>query len=519
LRFDLKIFEPANTSFEHPENTIVDVGYYRIINLNFNNSRLKKWNEFLNIYNDYNVYPSPELDFLKDEGVEFEIIEGCWGDILDFDFSPELMEGKDEEGIRFYCKYVGRMFCNNLTSSFYMKAEEDFISHLSNELEYDNMKVYNNEARIIHDKQHNYHLSHISGFITSYMRLNVLEQLYEFEVEDIVKIVVDGIYFKEKEVELKNCFVYEEKEITYNIASRTYISNHKDYEYENGDRLKLGEWRENNKIELHLGSGGSGKTHQQIYDKGFINPCFYAPSWKLTRNKQKECGIYCNTIAKISSTDPSVFGRQRKFVNVLIVDEVSMMTEKEKQQIISNFRNCKIIFCGDIGFQLPPIGDEQVFQTKGMSIIQHNKNYRVKCDKLLKLLTDCREMMEYGIPIKGSVMKECETIKENEMEYDYIKDMILSSTHNKKDAYTEKYKDLEKYYITKSDRVYGRGEICLEKPNTENCKIQHSYTIHSIQGETAYGNLFIDMEKVYDCRMIYTAISRARYIHQIKLVV
>ena len=64
-------------------------------------------------------------------------------------------------------------------------------------------------------------------------------------------------------------------------------------------------------------------------------------SWMFVRNKQKETGVYSNTIAKITSDDPIVISNQRKFVSTLIIDEVSMMTEKDKQKSLKIFRSVK----------------------------------------------------------------------------------------------------------------------------------------------------------------------------------
>ena len=49
------------------------------------------------------------------------------------------------------------------------------------------------------------------------------------------------------------------------------------------------------------------------------------------------------------------------------------------------------------------------------------------------------------------------------MDNNHTADMIITGTHKTKDFYTDKYKHLDKYYITKSDRVLGSGEIYLEK--------------------------------------------------------
>lgn len=490
-------------------NKIVDVGYYQIKNLKLT-GRVEKWNKILNCYND-NVWPSSDLEMLIKEGCSFDIVAGSWGANIDLplDKYEDIINLKDENDIRYYCKYIGSMFCKNLTKSFYMKANNDFINHLQNEIDAD-FSVFNDELKVSYNKQSNYHLSHICGFITSYMRLNMLEQLFEFEPEDICKIVVDGIYHTKKDVELKNCFRVEEKEMTMNIAGDSYISNNKLTQ-----TFNVGKFKEHNLIEVHRGVGGGGKTHNNLIDIGNVGLQYFAPSWKLARNKEKEYGIRCNTTAKITSSDPNVWGIIKKTTKVLLVDECSMLSNEEKEIIIKNFEGCKILFCGDMGYQLPNFTGTP-FNINNMKVIDYETNYRVKCDKLAVILKEIRRMIKLGINPREYVLSNFKIV--TEMNYNYLEDMILCSTHINKDKYTEQYKHLNKYYITKSDRIYGRGEIYYEKPNTNDCEIRHAYTIHSIQGETAKGQIFIEMSKMYNPQMIYTAISRAQYHNQINII-
>lgn len=490
-------------------NKIVDIGYYQIKNLKLT-GRVEKWNKILNCYND-NVWPSSDLEMLLKEGCSFDIVAGSWGSSFDLplDKYEDIINLKDENDIRYYCKYVGSMFCQNLTKSFYMKANNEFINHLQNEIDAD-FSVFNDEVKVTYNKQTNYHLSHICGFITSYMRLNMLEQLFEFEPEDICKIVVDGIYHTKKDVELKNCFRVEEKIMTMNIAGDSYISNNKLTQ-----TFNVGKFKEHNLIEVHRGVGGGGKTHNNLIDIGNVGLQYFAPSWKLARNKEKEYGIRCNTTAKITSTDPNVWGIIKKTTKVLLVDECSMLSNEEKEIIIKNFEGCKILFCGDMGYQLPNFTGTP-FNINNMKVIDYETNYRVKCDKLAVILKEIRRMIKLGINPREYVLSNFKIV--TEMNYNYLEDMILCSTHINKDKYTEQYKHLNKYYITKSDRIYGKGEIYYEKPNTNDCEIRHAYTIHSIQGETAKGQIFIEMTKMYNPQMIYTAISRAQYHNQINII-
>ena len=98
-----------------------------------------------------------------------------------------------------------------------------------------------------------------------------------------------------------------------------------------------------------------------------------------------------------------------------------------------------------------------------------------------------------------------------------VEDMILTRTHVLKDAYTEAYKHLQKYYVINTDRKYCKGQIVIGH-QPENSVLQHAFTVHSIQGETADNNLFIEIEKMYDEKALYTAVSRARRWEQIKII-
>jgi ATP-dependent exoDNAse (exonuclease V) alpha subunit len=270
-------------------------------------------------------------------------------------------------------------------------------------------------------------------------------------------------------------------------------------------------------VELHTGAGGCGKTHYNLTDKGLVGVNFYAPTWKLARSKQKEYNCRATTIAKISTLDVNVFGSQYRYANVLVVDEVSMMDEETKQQILKNMKGCKIIFCGDIGYQLPPFDPNKPVKEfkKDIVEIKHKVNHRVECEKLATILSTCRKMMDEKKYIINYVLENCADV---ERSYNHLTDMILATTHTVKDEYTEKYKDKLKLVITKSDEAYGRGEVYYNIPNTEHYENRHGYTVHSIQGETMKGNIFIDMRGVYDNRMIYTMISRAKRLDQIVIL-
>tara|TARA_R110002153_G_scaffold21254_1_gene71121 strand:- start:731 stop:3961 length:3231 start_codon:yes stop_codon:yes gene_type:complete len=502
-------------------NKIVDVGYYRIENIRFQNAtkRLKDYNDVMKIYNN-NVYPSPELEFLKANGVEFDIIEGCWGTKFDFEFDEHMLNTKDND-IKYYCKYVGTMFYYSEFNSFFMNCDETLAEHITYSSDYD-MVSFNQEekeVKVSYKKQHNNHLSHVCGFITSYMRMNVLEQLLSIEIDDVIRVCVDGIYLY-GDYKTLNCFRDKPELIKQNDPSDSYISN---------NVCEIAKcktpFRSHNKKELHKGVGGSGKTHLNINDEGLIRKLFVAPSWKLSRSKNKECGIKNQVWANIISDDPEKINYINQNFNVLIIDEISMMSNETKKKIFYMYPSMKIIMCGDPKYQLPSFTEGTTpFKCVGFdNIIKYDKNRRCKCPDLQQILTFCRDNIEleglYHI-VKPMIKQK---ISKDNMKQMYKKeDLILCRSNKKKNLYTEMFDEIEKFYILKTDRNYCKGEIVFDKPDDNyklgvDYEIRHGFTTHSIQGETAKHNLFID-DAHMEATAIYTALSRAEYLKNIYIV-
>ena len=502
-------------------NEIVDIGYYRIENIRFKNAnpRLKQYNDVMKIYND-NVYPSPELVFLIANGVEFDIIEGCWGKSFNFEFDENMLNTKDND-IKYYCKYVGNMFYYSEYNSFFMNCDEKLAKHITYSSQYD-MVSFNqeeHEVKVSYKKQHNNHLSHVCGFITSYMRMNVMEQLLSIEVNDVIRVCVDGIYLY-GDYKTLNCFRDKPELIKQNEPSESYISN-------NICEIEKCEtpYRPHHLKELHKGVGGSGKTHLNIYDKGLIRKLFVAPSWKLSRSKNIECGIKNQVWANLISDDPEKTNYINENFNVLIIDEISMMSDEIKKKIFYLYPSMKIIMCGDPKYQLPSFEKGTTpFKCEGFSnTIIYTINRRCKCPELQEILTFCRDNIE----LEGlyHVVKQMikQRIGSELMKEKYQKeDLILCRSNKKKNIYTEMFNDVEKFYILKTDRNYCKGQIVFDKPNDKyklgvDYEIRHGFTTHSIQGETAKNNLYID-NAYMEATAIYTALSRAEYLKNIYIV-
>jgi hypothetical protein len=509
---------------------IVDLGYYTIINIQLV-GQPKLINDRFKLFKNGNVYPSPVLDWLKDNGCSFDIIEGCWGTNLNFNMNDEEWITKEKideySSVSWYAKYVGSMYHESNTKSFYMINDKEYIqnilSYVDIEHQYYETDDNNGEIRFKYPKGYNNHLSHISGFVLGYTLLNLLEQLMIMDLNDVIRVVVDGIYHY-NEYPNMNIFRNEDKEIKQNVGNYTLISN---YTIEREWNCEA-EYKEHYGKELHTGPGGTGKTTKQCTDKGLIKVLFVAPSWKLARNKKEELGVDCQVWNNILTADPNVWGSIIRNYNVLVIDEVSMMNNYDKELIFERYSTCKIIMCGDIGFQLPGFSTGknkfEEFKIEGFDNIENHKtNYRVQDKELLFKLNKIRTFMEYDkhYMVKDYVLNNFTKWEKNKP-FDYnVKDMILVGTNKEKDIYTEQFKHLEKYYVKNNTKSYSNGQILYEKPNEKGVdyKIRHAYTTHSIQGETAYNNLYIDMTDMRNSKMIYTALSRARFMEQIILIV
>jgi hypothetical protein len=306
---------------------------------------------------------------------------------------------------------------------------------------------------------------------------------------------------------------------------------------------------------------------------------FIAPSWKLSSDKAKEFpSLSANNVLHNLVNQPYSKEIINKY-NVIIIDEASMITEFEKQFIMRNSMS-KLIFCGDILYQLPPIitdltriqyikkletemkeydvllngnlSNEPLEQPDRRDLVERQlkvcqyindnidtymnemnsngfnnvveltKNYRYGDDKVLsETIRYVRRMIDENKgfnQVLDKIKNEFECIDIEQLKDRYNKEqIILCSEHIYKDYYTLMFKDIEKYRVKTNTRDYKNGEIVYDKMN--GAELQHGYTIHSVQGITYTDTIYIDIRKQKSLRMIQTALGRARKNSQIKFII
>lgn len=251
---------------------------------------------------------------------------------------------------------------------------------------------------------------------------------------------------------------------------------------------------------------------------------YIPPSWKLARNKQKEFKERYGKYLHVTVHDRLLRNHGNLDIfsqfDIGVLDETSMFTQKQWDYINKHWKG-QLVVLGDNGYQLPPINEEPEMTLEGFdNVVTMKKNYRFKCDNLKMIAKDLRDCIKHQKEFNFNKYKHLtNNISFHDVKDLYKKeDLILVSQHWVNDEYNKVFKDIEKYKVTKNSTKHKNGEIVYEKVKGVDMELRHGYTVHSIQGETHRGRLFIDMNDINSLRMLYTAISRATRLQDIYFV-
>ena len=577
------------------------VGLYYIDNIDFSNAddKFVFYNNNMNWFINKNIYTDAELRFLKDMKVSFIVKYGAYGIKTDFQFNEDMIKGKERIGlikkpsryngdldtfeeekeidlkISFYAKFIGKCYSAYDHKIIYMQGDANYFRKMRDE----NNKIFYDyalqEATIFYPRKRVIHYKHITAQVLAYQRLNIMEQIMKMDETKLLRVCVDGIYYEDHEFEMSDIYQDKTSEMTFNNSpSVDYLSNiFKDKDKCSVSGIKFGPKRTFIQKLCVIGGGGNGKSTREFMDHGHTNVLYLAPSWKLSAKVLEELANKETPIQLNDRIDVNVYHRflymdfeynLQKRYNVILCDEASQLTEKQKK-IIFNIPNKKVIFLGDIGYQLEPVIDykelkkyhiKKKIQTdyldwlktdghfemnlKGFDKVEElTTDYRASCDKLKDMKRKLRQFIIKQKYAKKEIRNEItqqaleyvrSIIQKGDPEELYKRtDMILSSTHNKIKSYNQMFSHLEKYLVKSNSRLYKNGQIVYDKPQgvkimkykDTDIDVNHCYTIHAIQGETLGHNdkLFIDFDNMFSgVRMIYTAISRARRLDQIYLI-
>ena len=517
-------------------NRLEGLGYYLIGSIDWTHAdkKIKHIQRTFKVWSGKNIYSSVELEYLIHYGATFKIKGGCWGMRIDFKFNDDML--KKDTGIPNYSLWTGMKASREEYDYYYTKSyNEKFVADLkhSNPTCKINYFKDRDEVQFGIKKENVRHLTQVSGFIYAYQRIGLLEQLREMDIDKVIRINVDGIRYENHAFEIKPTFRYELEPklngLIMNERENGFITNTNDNDI--WDLMKFNihfkntATRQHYNNELYLGAGGTGKTHLNLVDNGLIRVAYIANSYKLISKKRDEYKCNVEILANMLGLGNfENLQRIRRQYNTLIFDEVSMMNEVERKNIMLNFKNFKLIFCGDVGFQAKPISlqgnDVEEINVKIFDNVKvFDKNYRCEDEKLLSLLNGVRDYIRLGASIDDNIKRSIRNVDIDFVakKYDYKKDIILVHKHATKEKYN-KVVSGSKYLITKNCDLYNHGDIYVEDLGFKNVEKTNALTTHSIQGETFLGKIYIDEELLKNNRLFYTAISRAKKLNQLYIV-
>ena len=536
-------------------------GLWRLTSICGGEGKVADWVRKLDYLCDGVILGTPEVRMLKENGFTFKIVEGCWGvKELDFVIDGDMM--KKFGGVPVYSKYTGCCERASFEKTMKMEGSDENMGMLPMISHLDDVSIFTEEvegrkiATLTWVKEHMNYLGHFTAYVKMYQRLTMIEQLARIDGE-VGRICVDGIYFK-GQAQLIDLFRAKDDKTFGNVAGEKYVTGAscKQPKDELLDEDGVDIWSDTSDswdfwaeecdderfdlegVNTYLGAGGTGKTYMNLTDSGLVDTLYVAPSYLLAYEKKKElgCDVVGGFMNLIGADRKNWRKHLRKYSNI-VVDEVSMMIERgdggkgyipqSKREIIDAFvpYGVRLIFCGDVGYQLPPVSGD-VFVPEGR-VVCLKKNYRFEDESLAEHCKKVRKMIKAGcdaVDLEAYLYDALNSRMVTDIEeYCAETDMILCSTNKECAGWTGKFAGgTKKWRVTRNKpnaNLYNGMIVLGDEPKNCGAKLAHGFTIHSVQGQTCSGRVYLVLDRMFDPRLIYTAMSRCRRLEQLFIVV
>lgn len=528
------------------------VGYYTL-NITSQNEKIKYiFNELNNI-----VLTTPQVMTLINNNIDFDILSCLIAPSINFKFPEETLNRDSENAPRNYAKITGIMMKHEITSNTYIKTDEPekLIKIINNQNKNIDLSINNDVINIT--KHKNQTLRHIGFFIHSFVSSQIINLILENDINNILGVKVDSIIIRKnssmnfdsniftfKNSNINNLFNCQDDYTHSYILNKPYINNCTPCIFGDNQQIK-------NKMVILRGKGGAGKSSD--IKNNFSDPdtiCYASLAWARGVDFSKD---YKCDISSLNRLIGEVNNRKcdklikNPFSKIEVIDELTLVNDSViKHRIKELNEKGKILFIiGDVnddGFNYQCslnssfVDGFKMFNPNDYNcqFIDYTTNYRF--DEELNIKLDrLREFMEIN---KNENNK-------NELVYDYVLnnfseciyhksminfnrgDMGISAYQESKRnfVYTNYYLEQgaePRYYVNKT--IYNKNIIkshcSYEKPYHNNYEVRLFESVHSSQGKTCPINnqLLIIIEKNFDYQLLYTALSRARNLKQIKLI-
>ena len=546
-------------------NKFEGVGIYRVECIDFSNvdEKVLRVMKMLNLFNlkyrkidETFTAPCTVLKYFQSMGLTFDVVCGTWtqkphmltfhdGESAFDDMSAYPMMTK-HNGIKHYSKFNGICQLSNGGCEMTFPASKEYAEVVNKQYS-GRVQHYKNDtqeyATVSFPKKTHYNRQHHFAQTSAYMQLMMVEQLLTMDMSQVIRICVDGIYTEQTDVSCVNIFSHKPVDMSkldnqcLNTKTRcSYLAPSPRSTRTDSDAFPKP--RAQYTVVVETGAGGTGKTYDFTRDRGLINKLVVAPSHKLATEIRIDGKVDTCVLARALHPDTE----RRVFLHdhaCIFFDEVSQYNNDQKDKILQlyNTGHRRIIFGGDIGYQLPCIKGVE-FEIGSLPSVEFKKNYRNGGDEVLtKVLTFLRDMIEQTNGTKfnrNQAMHEfnqfyqkcngCVMDEAGVRETYSPTDIVLSYTHQKGEKSMEDAYALNgnKWYMQKATSDHQKGDIVLSNTQPKHSVSRHVYTTHCVQGVTFDNTIYIDMHRMSctkDClRLIYTALSSARRFEQIVLV-
>lgn len=547
-----------------PLTVINKIGWTKIRNISGSGNAY----ELADLVED-NVYPNVELKCLWDFGVRFDCVTTAWClNKKDFRFSKEYLQEIDHPDFKKqknYAVIVGMMLGASTEASFcyhYSKQpSEEWINNLAYHDDKLKMVFNNTDFNNMIFKKEKYNVEsyvHVSSYITAYVRTRMYQEIMNRDANDLYMVCSDALKFKGDYI-LPEGFKDKTENVWLGNGSEYFSQYHNEQEV---IEYRVDEWKDQPQFVFYNGAGGCGKTTSYMNSKYPFKVLTF-PTNELRSEKSGTIDCFThhnffklNVPKKVSDMFGDLFEESKtvecrgldeyEYYNIgeVFVDEITMRSREETDKMIQHAMRYgyRLIFAGDIDretktpYQLQPVHSKFDFDDKLFVFEDFTTNYRIKDKVLLNRVNKIRAVMKSNVDQHtGSrewvnefttlVMKIFKDRKFNEKymfdNFDSTKDLCITGLNANKNRYN---KVLDKkctdkiWKLTRSVKNEQKGTIVWGDIDSKCKELCFSTSIHGVQGKTFNGNLYINTRDVFEFGMMYTAISRVKFLEQVHLI-
>lgn len=478
----------------------------------------------------YYVLSSPWIVKLREIGCKVEILYGAWGKRMEFEFSQEMITEK------LYAPWTGMQMRRDTDLHYKMACDPEFAEVVMGQHEEENVEYNQATQTIMIDKKkdHHYIMPHVSAFLVSYTQIQVFDEASKYNVSEIVAHKLDSIVLTREPLPFDSTLWEDSTEdgIAMSDYTSDYIFKNRYMELSYGSRTPfMGDC-------FISGAGGSGKTHTVMSDVGFRGKYFVSTSWELVSDKMAEYGSHGGSVNQLLGFD--IYGKKiqsyrDKFgqPGVIVYDEMSMSNTELVEKIKAMYPYSQCVLMGDYTkgkyYQSSVLMEgKQLYHPISYHTI--DADYRSIDEETRSFKKIVREMMDRDESLIGYLYSMIPSVKDIKNEYSL--DYVMTGTHARIKYFTEMLKSDKNWYKVVNHKfddvmkkcagmrdVYLHGEV-LDFSIAGRTEIAHAFTVHSFQGKTIpmEKKCFVDLTYLRTNQDIYTAISRVRSIHQLRLI-